>query len=804
MFRYTPSGTVTRRSVALAVAIAATASGLLVPLSVHAQQGTTESTTPLRQNYYVPASSLTSALNTLAQQAGLTLSFSAQLTEGINSQRLNGQYSAEEALRELLAGSGLGYHFIDANTVTLRAVSAEQAAPTALSPLKVEASRLVSGGAIEGFRARRTSSATNTDAALIETPATVNVISSEMLERLNVRRLDDLLHYVPGASAGASGGALTNTFTIRGFQSSTTRGGRLGARANSVYIDGNRPASQRYHYDRSLYDRVEVLKGTSSLLYGAASPGGIVSYRSKQPEFEASREVALSVGDFDTRRATVDATGPIGNSGVAYRLITTAQKANQTFTGENHANSYDDRLIFKPQIAWHSDSGTRAMLSYEYSEQENVADPGILRFSDGSFGFNGPSLVSDQSYSEQANHIVTGSIEQPLSAHWTTTLALSYGTSSTDALWDTVNTRTSPARGELLDRDIIKFESDFEHKEGRLEFEGIHSVGIVENTATIGFTTRREGYDTNRVQASQRNAIDPERPFFASMPDLGPYNRRINWTIEEQGTYFQNTARVGNKLSLFGGLRHTDVETEFNDGGGNDNALNYSLGAIFNQNAWFNPFLSYSTSLTPQVGTLISGEPVPFSEGSQIETGIKSEWLDDDLATTLSLFRIEQSNQVESDPNDRSLSIVTGDQTVRGIELEAVGQLTERLTATGGYSYLDAEYTTSVLYEGNTPANVPEHKVSGMLNYHVPSDLGLWDIGLGVVHTVGRAGDDENSFNLPDYTRVDANLGWQRDGLALQLAIENLADEEYVSGSSGVFVNQGLPRSVYLRANFSF
>lgn len=804
MFRYTPSSQVTRRSLVLAVAVAATASGLLIPSVVHAQQETTESPTPLRQNYYVPAGSLTSALNTLAQQAGLTLSFNPQLAQGNNSQGLNGQYSAEEALRELLAGSGLDYHFIDADTVAMAMASVDSAAPIALSPLKVEAQRLVSGGAIEGFRARRSSSATNANTALIETPATVNVVSSETLERLNVRRLDDILHYVPGASPGASGGALSNTFTIRGFQSSTTRGGQLGARANSVYIDGNRPASQRYHYDRSLYDRVEVLKGTSSLLYGTASPGGIVSYRSKQPELEASQELALSVGDFDTRRGTVDATGPIGNSGVAYRLISTVQEANQTFTGKNHANSYDDRLIFKPQIAWYSDSGTRLMFAYEYSEQENVADPGIIRFSDGSFGFNGPSLISDQSYSEQTNHIVTGSIEHPLSDHWSTTLALSYGNSNTEALWDTVNTRTSPARAELIDRDIIKFETDFDHKEGRLEFEGIHHIGVVENTATVGITTRREGYDTNRVQASQRGSIDPQDPFFAPVPDLGSYDRSIEWMIEERGTYFQNYARVGNRLSIFGGLRHTDVETEFNSDGGNDNALNYSLGAIFNQSAWFNPFLSYSTSLTPQVGTLVSGEPVPFSEGNQIEAGIKSEWMDDSVATTLSLFRIEQTNQVESAPSDRSLSIVTGDQTVRGVELEVVGQLTERLSATGGYSYLDAEYTTSALYEGNTPANVPQHKVSGLLSYHVPSDLGLWDIGFGVVHAAGRAGDDENSFNLPDYTRLDANLGWQQGGLALQLAVENLADEEYVSGSGGVFVNQGLPRSIYLRANLSF
>ena len=455
-------------------------------------------------------------------------------------------------------------------------------------------------------------------------------------------------------------------------------------------------------------------------------------------------------------------------------------------------------MIFKPQVAWISDTGTRINLAYEYSEQENIADPGIIRFSDGSFGFNGPSLVSEQSYSDQANHIVTGSIQHPITDHWSTTLAASYGDSHVEALWDAVQRRTTPEKGGLIDRDIIKFATDFDHKEGRIEFEGLHQWGKVDNTATIGFTVRHESYNTDRVQASKRNSIDPQNPVFVPVADLGPYTRNIAWTIKEKGTYFQNYAQVGEKLNIFGGLRYIDVETDFQNDGGSDNAIDYSLGAVFNQSAWFNPFVSYSTSLTPQVGTLATGEPVPFSEGEQIEVGLKSEWLDDSLITTVSAFEIRQSNQVESDPADRMLSVVKGNQKVRGFELEAVGKLAENLAVTAGYSYLDAEYTTSTQYEGNRPVNVPRHKVSVMLSYRLINHSELWDLGLGVVHTTDRAGDDGNSFELPDFTRLDASIGWQREQVSLRLALENLLDEEYISGSSGVFANQGLPRSVFL------
>ncbi|BBK36650.1 ferric siderophore receptor [Allostella sp. ATCC 35155] len=778
--------------------------GVVAPASVAAQEaGPSPSITRRAIEFDIAAQGLNSALLSFAERAGIQLIYDVAMVRGLRSARLRGTFTPQEGLDRLLAGTGMTYRFSGPNTVTLRvAVTGGSAGVVALAPVTV-AGRAETGTG--SFGAYEAGSATNIPVPLIETPATVNVMSAETLERLNVQRLDDILQYIPGTAPGASGSSMTNTFTIRGFESSTTRGGSLGSRANSVYIDGHRPASRHYHYDRSLFERVEVLKGTSSVLYGAASPGGIVSYSSKKPLYEHRNAASASIGSFDTRRGSVDLTGPIGGlNGVAYRLIATAQESNQALTGKNHSSSHDDRLIVKPQVSWQNDAGTRVDLAYEYSRQDSVADPGILRFNDGSFGFRGPSLVSDDSFTKHTNHIATASISHPLTDQWSVSVDGSYGKNHIDALWDSANTRTAPSRTALIDRDIIRFETDFEHIEGRAKLQGEYQIGSVRNTMTIGVSQRRESYDSKRVQRTIRGSIDPLDPVFAPVGDLGPYTGTVEWTINERAVYLQSFARVGSKLKLFGGLRYTDVRTEFNDSGGSDKALDYSLGAIFNQNHWFNPFISYSTSLTPQVGTLESGAPVPFSEGTQFEIGVKSQWLGEAVASTVSIFQITQTNRVETDPNDRSLSRIAGDQEVRGAELEIVGRITGNLSFIGGYSYLDAEFTESVQYKGNTPANVPKHKASAMLNYSIETNFGTWDAGLGYIYVRNRQGDNENSYILPDYHRIDLSVGWQYRGVELRLRAENILDKDYVSGSSGVFLNQGLPRSFFLTAKATF
>lgn len=262
---------------------------------------------------------------------------------------------------------------------------------------------------------------------------------------------------------------------------------------------------------------------------------------------------------------------------------------------------------------------------------------------------------------------------------------------------------------------------------------------------------------------------------------------------------------------MFGGLSWTD--TEFDFGGfsvGEDESLDGSIGLIYNQNAWLNPFASYATSLQPQRGELAGGGIVPFSEAEQIEVGLKSEWFGGRLRTTASLFQIEKTNIAQDAPDtpDPTDLVLAGDQRTRGAELEAVGQITDRISLIAGYSFLDAEFNESTTgNEGNTPRMVPEHKVSLFGQYAFGGALEGWRGGVGFIHVGDRWATNANTLELPTYERVDLNLAYERGPFHFRANIENVFDEDYIIGSSSErtsILEQGTPRLFTLTAGYEF
>ena len=256
-------------------------------------------------------------------------------------------------------------------------------------------------------------------------------------------------------------------------------------------------------------------------------------------------------------------------------------------------------------------------------------------------------------------------------------------------------------------------------------------------------------------------------------------------------------------------MRYTEAEGDviFSSGPrpGSDSAVNYTVGAIYNLQPVFNPFFSYSTALTPQTGAQSgSGDGVPFREGEQIEAGLKSEWLGGRLATTASIFRIEQTNISEGDLANPGFFILSGDQRTRGFEFEAVGEITDQISVLGGYSHLDAEFIAGA-NEGNVPVSVPENNFSIFGQYAFDGDLSGWTAGLGFIHVGARQGDSANTFDLPTYERVDAFLGYEKEGFDFHLSVENLLNEDYIIGSdaSGNLA-QGAPRFFTLTIGYEF
>lgn len=271
------------------------------------------------RSFKIAAQSLAGALTQFGQQAGVQLSVEPSVVAGRSSAGLTGTMSAMAALATLLDGTGIGFRFTDANTVVLQKVAANSGA-VLLNPVTIEggsaAATVETGdGPVAGYVARRTTGATKTDVSLLDTPQSVTVITRDQMEAQDVQRLNEVLRYTAGVVPETRGSVATryDMYTIRGFDSDTYWNG-LKLTGNGWYI--------LPQLDPYFMERVDVMKGTSSALYGQAKAGGIVNQTGKAPTAAARHEVGFEAGTDAHMRATADMSGPVaGNDRVLYRVV---------------------------------------------------------------------------------------------------------------------------------------------------------------------------------------------------------------------------------------------------------------------------------------------------------------------------------------------------------------------------------------------------------------------------------------------------------------------------------------------------
>jgi len=311
--------------------------------SVAQAQASLQTVAESPRQFDIPAVPLNQAITEFSRQTGLNVFFEGEADLQSRSSVVRGNITPTQALQTLLLGSGFEIGGVSSNGYRLKPVSSVTNGSSTLPAVTVSGSTEIDPVRNSGFRRSSNRSALGVNADIMETPATVNTLSGEFLEAINARRLEDALAYVPGVAfdTGTTGGAFPS-INIRGFSSQSSTSG-------DVFVDGLVVNRRAYVPDLSLYDRVEILKGASSLLYGTARPGGIVQYVSKRPQAEQNTEMTFSAGSYDLKRASIDSTGTLNDDkSVLYRLIATAQDANQTFHGRNSDVSYDERYIVAP------------------------------------------------------------------------------------------------------------------------------------------------------------------------------------------------------------------------------------------------------------------------------------------------------------------------------------------------------------------------------------------------------------------------------------------------------------------------
>lgn len=638
-----------------------------------------------------------------------------------------------------------------------------------------------------------TATRTNTPAKLV--PQAIDSVKASELTAFGQPTLSEALTGIPGVNA--SGDTRFDGVNIRGFSAS-----------NDFYLDGFRDDMQ-YTRDLGNTERVEVLKGPAAVLYGRGSTGGIVNRVSKKPQKGLESSVSAQVGSFDSRRLAADLNGEAGEQ-VQVRL-NLAQEDKDSF--RNGVTS--KRTLLAPSVNWEINDKLNWLLQYERNEHDRTPDRGIP-------GVNGrpADVPKEYVYSDTRRDFIDDVAQSTRSRltwdindQWQLRQQLGY--TSLDSQFD--NTYVTSVKGDQVTR--ARWQQDLKANSliSNTEAEGQLQTGPVEHRLLVGFEQnwqeRTPKLYQNATAIPAGNLYDPgSLPTYDGAMKL---SSDANHKVRGYGLYVQDQLSLGD-WHLLAGLRRDDftVTSRRNDLNKEETvsvtSLSPRLGLVWNPIEEHAFYASYSKTFTPVGGELIGITPGDKNNNLDpqhtrlYEGGVKSDWLDGRLATTLSLYRLEMYNKRSKDPLDPTKVILTGLQRTEGIELSARAQLTDELYLRGGIAIQNAEQVKADAdLQGKRPMNVSRQ--NGELFAGYQSGKQGWFGETGVTAVGDRFADNANTTTLPGYARFDARAGYRWQQWEAQLSVENLTDHDYfVSATSASQIMPGTPRQLHLSAAYRF
>ncbi|WP_323976804.1 TonB-dependent receptor [Aeromonas hydrophila] len=638
-----------------------------------------------------------------------------------------------------------------------------------------------------------TATRTNTPAKLV--PQAIDSVKASELTAFGQPTLSEALTGIPGVNA--SGDTRFDGVNIRGFSAS-----------NDFYLDGFRDDMQ-YTRDLGNTERVEVLKGPAAVLYGRGSTGGIVNRVSKKPQKGLESSVSAQVGSFDSRRLAADLNGEAGEQ-VQVRL-NLAQEDKESF--RNGVTS--KRTLLAPSVNWEISDKLNWLVQYERNEHDRTPDRGIP-------GVNGrpADVPKEYVYSDTRRDFIDDVAQSTRSRltwdindQWQLRQQLGY--TSLDSQFD--NTYITSVKGDQVTRSRWLQDLKANSLISNTEAEGQLQTGPIEHRLLVGFEQnwqeRTPKLYQNATAIPAGNLYDPgSLPTYDGAMKL---SSDANHKVRGYGLYVQDQLSLGD-WHLLAGLRRDDftVTSRRNDLNKEETvsvtSLSPRLGLVWNPIEEHAFYASYSKTFTPVGGELIGITPGDKNNNLDpqhtrlYEGGVKSDWLDGRLATTLSLYRLEMYNKRSKDPLDPTKVILTGLQRTEGIELSARAQLTDELYLRGGIAIQDAEQVKADAdLQGKRPMNVSRQ--NGELFAGYQSGKQGWFGETGVTAVGDRFADNANTTTLPGYARFDARAGYRWQQWETQLSVENLTDHDYfVSATSASQIMPGTPRQLHLSAAYRF
>lgn len=755
--------------------------------------------------YSIPPGSLEDTLNRFGREAGILLSFIPENTANQRSPGLQGSYSVEAGLASLLAGSGLqATRQSNGSYVLTRSQGATGASGDASLPrITVTASREQESPwrSAPGYVAKRTASATKTDTPTIEAPQALSVVTRDQMDEQGAApALQDALRYTPGL-IGTRGVNLTDdSFNLRGFAAG------LATSSNTpVFRDGLRESPAMYASTVESYglERIDVVRGPGSVLFGQVAPGGIVNVTSKRPTDVPLHELEVQAGSHNHRQVGMDLGGPLDEEGAwSYRLTAMARDADtQTDYIPNDREYLAAALTWRPTV----DTSLTLLASYQHTlTAYNWGLPVAGSVLSNPNGQLPRSLFTGEPGFDKYDTETTSvgyQFEHRFSDTWRLRQNARYFHS--DMIWNSAyGSGLQTANQQLLNRFAFIRADDYTSYNVDTQVQASWRHGMFEHTTLTGVDYSFVPWTRNerRGTVAALNLFNPN--YGATITPNAQPSRVLQTDTTQIGVYLQEQIKIDKQLVLVAGLRNdrarSDISGYLTNGSASSartpvnlqnevTATTGRVGAVYLFDSGWAPYVSTSTSFEPESGSVdYNNQPFKPTRGLQHEAGLKYEPAGQPLSVTAAVFDLTRNDVLTADPNHTGYSVQTGEIKSRGFEFEAKGKPTSNWETVAAYTLTDAKITRSNNGdEGKSPAGVPRHNIALWGTYRFPQEAlrGL-KTGVGVRRIMGTSGyvlgATPTPAELPDYTVVDAMIGFEQDAWTYTLNISNLLDETYV------------------------
>lgn len=634
-------------------------------------------------------------------------------------------------------------------------------------------------GPVHGYVAKRSATATKTDTPLAETPHSVSVITPDRMRDQGVQTVQDALRYTAGVRGETYGlDSRGDWSTIRGSDP-------------VLFLDGMQQTFGYYasaRPDPFALERIEVLKGPSSVLYGQGTVGGIVNLVSKRPLEEQQGEFQMQYGSFARKQAAVDAAGPLNeDKSLLYRIVAVGRDSDMQV---KHVP--DDRRVLMPSLTWRPNGATEWTVLANFQKDETGSSTQFLPHAGTVLPAPGglPQIPIDVFMSEpgfdeynteQAG--ITSLLSHAVNDTWTLRQNLRY--SKSEVSYQTIYPQFPPALQPTGDIDRVYWIAKPELKYLTLDNQAQAKFGSERLKQTLLFGFDYQHAVTNRDWAyGAAGSLNLYNPVYGGFtpPGAAQLSADPENTVNQLGVYLQDQLTFDKRWIAVLGLRGDRAENKTEgENTRDDEAITARVAFMYKADNGVAPYVSYAESFQPVIGLDVYGRAYEPLEGKQIEAGVKYQPEGSRSFVSAALYDLREKNRQTPDPVNPLNQVQAGESRARGIELEAVLEMNPNWDLIGSYSYTDTEVLrgTPGYDDGKRLPSVPDHMAS-LWTQHRFSIGGVSGFRAGAgLRYVGDSWDGTDTLKTPDYTLFDAMIAYDTGNWSFAVNGNNLEDETY-------------------------